>query len=82
MLWTCSENRAPKAESKPLGRYTRHAGDTHDTESLLQCREFDAPVGQRRRSKALERLAMEHLLKERHGGELPTTAQEVLDLLD
>src|SRR4029453_285043 len=37
LLWTCSENREPKAESKPLGRYTRHAGDTHDTESLLQC---------------------------------------------
>src|SRR2546425_3078277 len=35
--WTCSENRAPKAESKPLGRYTKHAGETHDTESLLQC---------------------------------------------
>src|SRR4029453_9666905 len=37
LLWTCSENREPKAESKPLGRYTRHAGDIHDTESLLQC---------------------------------------------
>ena len=36
MALDMSENREPKAESKPLGRYTRHAGDTHDTESLLQ----------------------------------------------
>src|SRR5712691_12442673 len=35
--WTCFANREPKAEIKPLGRYTRHVGDTHDTESLLQC---------------------------------------------
>ena len=27
----------PKAETTPHRRYTRHAGDTHDTESLLQC---------------------------------------------
>ena len=40
MPWTCSENREPKAEVKPLGRYTRHVGDTHDTESLLQCQQL------------------------------------------
>ena len=27
----------PQAETTPRRRYTRHAGDTHDTESLLQC---------------------------------------------
>jgi hypothetical protein len=27
----------PKTATKPLGRYTRHAGDIHDPESLLQC---------------------------------------------
>ena len=35
--WTCSENRALKAEIKPPKRYTRPVGDAHDTESLLQC---------------------------------------------
>src|SRR5713101_7400155 len=38
--WTCFANREPKAEIKLLGRYTRHVGDTHDTESLLQCPNF------------------------------------------
>src|SRR5712691_13456144 len=54
--WTCSENRAPKAEITPLGRYTRHAGDTHDTESLLQCR-FSRPNSSRWNLKVL---ASEH----------------------
>ena len=27
----------PKAETTPRRRYTRHAGDIHDTEFLLQC---------------------------------------------
>jgi hypothetical protein len=34
--WICSEHRAPKAETKPLTRYTRHVGETYDPESLLQ----------------------------------------------
>src|SRR4249919_3629666 len=33
--WICSENPVPTAETKPLRRYTRRAGDTHDPESLL-----------------------------------------------
>jgi len=36
--WTCSENHGLKAGIKPPNHYTRHAGDTHDTEYLLQCR--------------------------------------------
>src|SRR5713101_30244 len=43
--WTCFGNREPKAEIKPLGRYTRHVGDTHDTESLLQCLKEDKKPG-------------------------------------
>ena len=30
----------PKAETKPVRRYTGHAGGTHDSESLLQSLDF------------------------------------------
>ena len=35
--WTCSEHHGRRAETTPLRRYTRHAGGTHEPESLLQC---------------------------------------------
>src|SRR5712692_5580439 len=36
--WTCSGSPVPTDETKRLRRYIRHAGDTHNPESLLQCR--------------------------------------------
>src|SRR5712692_9316287 len=35
--WTCSGSPVPTDETKRLRRYIRHAGDTHNPESLLQC---------------------------------------------